>query len=98
MAVSSNKRPSPPLLVPAPTRGGGGIPSKRFRDLNVMLHDLGLLRGPVTSYYNQHTRNGVSLLQQRLIADGYYKGVPGGSFDAATREALLAHPDIPTTT
>lgn len=74
-----------------------GMPSKLYRDLNVMLNDLGLLRGPVTSRYNQETRNGVSLLQQILREHGSYAGIPGGVFDESTREALLADPLIPTT-
>lgn len=74
------------------------MPNKRFRDLNVMLHDLGLLRGRITSYYNQETRNGVSLLQQALIQHGYYAGIPHGRFDETTRDALLADPGFLTTT
>lgn len=86
------------MFVPPAARYGGGLPSQRIRDLNVMLSDLGLLRGRLGSHYTSHTRNGVSLLQQRLRADGYYSGPPHGSFDAVTRDALLADPDIPTTT
>ncbi len=96
-AVKATKRPPPPVFVPPAVRSGGGMPSGRTRDLNIMLKDLGLLRGAVTAYYGNGTRNAVSLLQQRLIADKRYDGRPDGSFNAATRAALIAHPDIPTT-
>lgn len=96
--LKSARRPPPPVVVPQAIRYGGGMATQRARDLNVMLNDLGLLRGPVTSHYTNSTRNGVSLLQQRLTADGFYSGRPDGSFDTDTRAALLADPDIPTTT
>lgn len=96
--LKSTKRETPPVVVPQAIRYGSGMASQRARDLNVMLKDLGLLRGNVSSHYTNGTRNGVSLLQQRLINDGYFSGRPDGSFDTDTRAALLAHPDIPTIT
>jgi len=95
MPPASSKRPQPPVTVPQASKPGG-MPSTKNRELQGTLKDLGYYKGKINGYYNNELRNAVSLLQQRLIKDGFYDGAPNGNFDAATRAALLAHPDIPT--
>lgn len=71
--------------------------SSRARDINVMLQDLGYLRGKPTAHYGNATRTAMSLLQLDMREHGAYTGVPHGRFDDATRAALLADDAIPTT-
>lgn len=97
MPPVSSKRPPPSVFVPAAGRWSG-VPTKRGRELQILLKDLGYFAGKINGYVaSTETRNAISLLQQRLIKDGHYEGRPNGAFDVATRQALLAHPDIPTT-
>jgi len=74
------------------------MPSTKNRELQGLLIDLGYYKGRVNGYYGNDMRSSVSLLQQQLIKDGFYDGAPNGNFDVATRTALLADPNIPTTT
>jgi peptidoglycan hydrolase-like protein with peptidoglycan-binding domain len=96
-ALQSTRRPAPAVWVPRAVRAGNQAANRSYRELNVMLKDLGYLKGDITSRYGTNTRNGVSLLQQALMRNKSYKGAPHGHFDEATRAALLADPKFATT-
>ena len=95
-APEPKARKEPPVKVPSASPRSTGGPTRRNREVQVMLSDLGLYQGAFDGYYTTNVRNGVSALQSRLRDDGVYKGVPHGTFDVATRDALLAS-SIPTT-
>lgn len=89
------KRPDPPVVV-GPACQPRPQAMNQARSLEVMCHDLGLYDGRITGHYGNALVNSVCELQKILIANGSYQGVPHGRFDEATREALLADPNIPT--